>query len=203
MNTPLIGRGFGRFSHILRWTDFFPTDLIALNSAIGTAIGTEIDGPATITCIDVEPPFNIVGSNQPVPWRLLVVKGKMPGTIYEYQKSTNGWPRSGDQDLPSTVLHSKVIAGKSVPNVYNSSSNMEQELHFPWPDMSGPAVPQGETMTVFLTVLANETGVPGYAANQTYTGLTVCGVSLYQPHGAADNKDTTGRSIPRGRISGI
>lgn len=201
MNTPIIGRNFGNFSRVLGpWDDIFPTDLTLPDCQFGVGIGTTITGGqkgAIITSITIEPPFNVVGSLAVQNWRVVVVRGGPPASLYEYQRALRGWPRTGDSDQKETVLWSKMLAKKIAADNFAATFMNE---HFPFPDYCGPSVGPGEEMTVFMVGMFNEL-VSAYGVNnQTYTSLSVYGIYGSAP-GSSDT-DFSGRSIPRGRIGG-
>lgn len=207
---PVIGSGFGEFSYVLgNWTDYFPKQIGQADSQYGTCVGTEIDGGelgAIITAITLEPPFNIAGNNNAVPWRLVVIKGKLPddgrgnkSLPIDMQLATNGWPRIGESQQTSSMrpLWSKMTSAKTIANAYNSSTTSEPEVHFTFPDKSGPSCGPGETLTVLLFPMFNDTGVPGYGANnKSYASFSVWGV-----HASVDAaQGARGRSIARGQL---
>lgn len=200
---PVVGSGFGTFGRVLGpWTDYFPTQTLPADSQFGVCLATEIPGGskgATITALTAEIPFNTVGNNGNVPWRLMVIRGSLPNNVKQFQESDRGWPRVGESDLAQVqVLFSKIFGAKTVVNSYSSSTLVEQELHFPFPDMSGPSVGPGEMMTVLFVPMFNETGVPGYGANnKSYVAFSVYGVGGRRTN-VDGNRDTTGRSVPRG-----
>lgn len=207
---PVIGSGFGTFGRVLGpWSDFFPSaggfGLPA--SQFGLAIGTKIQGTgkgATITGITVESPFEIVGNNAAKNWKLYVLRADLQLSSLiqlsnKFQHAVQGWPGTGDSDLDFPVLWSKIIPGQTTIN--NADGTRQSKWDFD--GLTGPSIGPGEIMTVFLTALFNETGVPGYGANNsTYTSLTVNGVfDRRLPEDG--NKDQTARSIPRGRVGGL
>lgn len=199
-----IGGGFGNFSRIIGpWQEYFPINLAAVDSQFDIGIATEIIGGArgaTITSIDAEPPFNIVGSLATQVWRVAVLEGRTPATIKPFQEATQGWPRRGDSDQPQRVKWSKLTAKKVAPNNY--ANTFEPPTHWDFPDLCGPSVGPGEIMTVIFVPLFNETGAGFGAGNQTYASLSVYGV-LDSARNRTGERDTAGRSIPRGKISGI
>lgn len=209
---PVIGSGFGNFSRVLGpWTDFFPSSggLGLATSQFGVCIGTKIVGGskgATIGAITIEPPFNIFGNNGNIPWKCYVVRGDVPLAALvrlsnKFQQAQNGWARVGDSDQDFGILWSKMLGAKPTANAYNTATYIEPQTHFVFPDLCGPNVGPGETMTVIFVPLFNETGVPGYgAANLSYTSLSVWGV--YDRRIGGDKEDVIARSIPRGRVGG-
>jgi len=209
---PRIGSGFGCFSRVLGpWTDFFPSSggqgLDA--SQFGVGIGTKIQAGsrgATITKIIIDPPFNIAGNNAALNFRLLVLEGDIDPANFvqlsnKFQQASNGWPRLGGSDLGSKVLFEKIFPNKTTINNYGGNTSDSIEIDFG--EDNGPSIASGSVMTVILLPLFNETGVPGYgAANFTFLNLSVFG-KYDQTVGAPGQKDTQGRSIPRGMVSGI
>lgn len=207
---PVIGSGFGNFGRVLGpWTDFFPSSggFNSPNSQFGVAIGTKIVGGArgaTITGISIESPFNISGNNAGLNWKCYVIRGDLnlsalAALSNHWQQAANGWPRLGDNDMDLPVLWSKIIPAQTTVN--NADGTRVSKWLFE--NLSGPSVGSGETMTVILVPLFNETGVPGYGANNnSYTQLCVDGVMDRAITGGSD-KDNTARSIPRGRVSGV
>lgn len=205
---PVIGAGFGEFSYVLGpWTDYFPKQLAQADSQYGVAVGTEIEGGETgavISAITFDPPFNIAGNNGSIPWRLVVLRGKLPDdgrgnkTLpIDLQLATQGWPRLGESSQNQKVLFSKMISAKTVANAYNSSTTSEPELHFPFPDKSGPSCGPGETLTVLLFPMFNDTGVPGYGANnKSYASFSVWGLHESKEAGSQGKA----RSIARGTL---
>jgi hypothetical protein len=198
MNKPIIRSGFGNFSYVLGpWTDYFPTNLSNLDAQFGVGVGTEItagDKGATISSITVMPPFNEAGSNNSIPWRLVVIRGRAPDSLYDLQRATNGWPRFGGSGGQFEILFEAMIAAVTVAN----NATDTQTKHFPFPDFTGPQVGPGEVMTVLFAPIFNETGVPGYgAANKSFASLSVFG-SMARGTNNAKSADTGARALPRG-----
>lgn len=204
---PIIrGSGFGNVSHVLGpWTDYFPSSggVGLPSSQFGVCLGTRIVGGAkgaTISAITVESPFNIAGSAAGLNWRVIVVRGDLPPSIpavgNKWQHAVNGWPSTGDSDQESEVLWSIMLPAQNTVN--NKAFTSPNQWDFP--DLCGPSCGPGETMTVFLIPMFNETGVPGYGANNsTFVSMTVNGV-YDRRLGSSDDKDTVARSIPAGRL---
>lgn len=211
---PYFGSGFGTFSRILGpWTDFFPSsggaglDTSQFGVAVGTKIQAGSDG-ATITRIIVESPFNIAGSNNALNWRLLVLKGDLDErTLWnaldnEFQLATQGWPRKGGSELRLPVLFEKIIGNQRTPNSYSSGVTDEPVVELG--DDSPATISGGEVMTAFITPMFNASGVPGYGANNSsFVNFTVVGKYFRNTAFPMAKVDQVGRSIPRGRISGV
>lgn len=202
----VIRSGFGCFSYILGpWTDYFPAQLTQPDSQYGVCLGTKIiGGPkgAQISAITIEPPFNIAGNNGAIPWRCLVIKGDIPldASLRTLQLATNGWPAVGESQQKVDVQWSKMTSAKTTANAYNSSATTEPEVHFTWPEGTGPSCDNGETLTVLFFPMFNDTGVPGYgAANRSYVSLSVYG--SYQKGRPGEGGVSSGaRSLQRGTI---
>jgi hypothetical protein len=210
---PVIGSGFGCFSRVLGpWSDYFPSSggYGLADSQFGVALGTKIIGGergATITGIVLDSPFNIAGNNFAQNWRFLVLKGDVnPASLQqldnEFQLAANGWPRKGATDIVSfPVLFEKIFGNQRVPSGWNSSA-VTDPPSFKFGD-DGPSVGNQETMTALLIPLFNATGVPGYGANNSsFVSLSIFGRYSRRQEVSGD-KDTSARSIPRGRIGGI
>jgi hypothetical protein len=208
---PRIGSGFGNFSRVLGpWTDFFPSSagLGLETSQFGVGIGTKIQAGAlgaTVTKLVIDPPFNIAGNNAGANWRLLIIEGDVDPSLFvqlsnKFQQATNGWPRLGASDLGVKVLFEKIIPNKTTVNNYGGIVTDTIVLDL---GDNGPSIGSGQTMTVILLPLFNETGVPGYGAgNSTFLNISVFG-KYEQIVGSPGQKDTQGRSIPRGMVGGI
>lgn len=201
---PVIGSGFGEFSYVLGpWTDYFPKQVGQADSQYGVCVGTEIEGGDTgviITNIQVDPPFNIAGNNGAVPWRVIVVRGKLPDdgrgnkTLpIDLQLATNGWPRLGESSQQLKILFSRIYAAITTQN----NPTHSQPTIPSFPDKSGPSCGPGETLTVLLFPMFNDTGVPGYgAANKSYASFSVYGLHESKDAGHAGQ----GRSIAKGQL---
>lgn len=202
MNKPLIRSGFGSFNYVIGpWTDYFPTNLGNADAQFGVAVGTEIQGGAkgaTISAITADMPFNIAGNNNSVPWRVVVVRGRIgDGDLYNLQRAQNGWPRAVSSQLD--FQWSKMTAAKTTANAYNTSAVSESESHFVFPDNTGPSCGPGEVLTVLFFPMFNETGVPGYgASNFSSVSLSVFGSYSRGRSGSDNIGDQGGRSLPAG-----
>lgn len=188
------------------WTDYFPTSggVGQADFQFGWGIGTIISGGLTgarIRAITIDPPFNIIGNNAGQNWKVVVLRGKLPDdgkggyTLpIELQQATQGWPRIGDSSQNFQIAWSKIINNDQTPNSLNNT----KEVHFPFPDdCDSMACEAGEYLTVILFPMFNETGVPGYGANnKTYMSVNVHGT--YAAKAGPKPLDSTARSIERG-----
>lgn len=202
----IIGRGFGNFSYVTGpWNDALGAGNNGVSFPVG--IGTEIAGGdtgATITALTVEPPhYRPPGSNSPVPFRILILPTKAPPTFLPYQLASTGWPRKGDSDAASP-LWSKMFASKAVNDAYDLGGE-EPRTHYVWPKLSGPHVGPGEVMCVLFMFMKNyiddfANGQIHYGVGDTLVGFTVFGAyETYKPR-QGQNRDVTGRSLPRGAM---